>query len=504
MMPQLMGEVPLLTLFADVHYYFSPPTARPLHHRFDKTSYVYLYHHPAQGRGRLEIANNAGTAEQDAFMGYLDTVQVDRSYKHPNLYTITVDGRAAANGHSSPSPQQDMSQWHLPTYDLRSEAKYMYRLHTIDLYFWTTDDADKFLEALKRVVPEDRIRLRDRSSSHYEHRDTMSPVVQKLEQVAISKPYQGRTASVSTTKSYQSPPTAVSTSSTSTSATSPPSTEAPPHYAPMAYNPAAPAAPEPIAHREKTPPPPDAQSGTGLAAAAQHDHSSPYNSPPQQQHPSYPQYQQQFHPSAPHSQSNPSFSPPLQRASTTSSFPPPPPPQQPSSAGPPTTQHAFAPPPTDPYSQPAQPGQQPGQMLRQHTTPASYAPYPQQQQQQQQPYADYAHPPLQSPGLPPPNPAAGAMPGPHAPPPPTQPQHIPHVQYGQYGSYGQPQQAEAYNIHSQVYRPTNAEAAYGHHTEDNYGAQAPGAAPAGGRLEQGLGKVEKGVGRFLKRLDKKL
>ncbi|KAJ9643956.1 hypothetical protein H2199_003822 [Coniosporium tulheliwenetii] len=388
-MPQLMGEVPLLTLFADVHYYFSPPTARPLHHRFDKTSYVYLYHHPGQGRGRLEIANNAGTAEQDAFMGYLDTVQVDRSYKHPNLFTITVDGRGVANGHSSPSPQQDMSQWYLPTYDLRSEAKYMYRLHSIDLYFWTTDDADKFLEALKRVVPEDQIRLRDKSSSQYEHRDTMSPVVQKLEQVAISKPYQGRTASVSTTKSYQGPPTAASTSSIS--ATSPPPTEAPPHYAPMAYNPAAPAAPEPIAHREKTPPPPTRKVAPGS----------------------------------------------LPQLSTITAAP--------------TT------------------------ALRNSST---------------------------LPGLPPPNPAAGAMPGPHT----TNPQapHIPHVQYGQYSSYVQPQQAEAYNIHSQAYRPTKAEATYGHHTEDNHGAQAPGAAPAAGRLEQGLGKVEKGVGRFLKRLDKKL
>ena len=42
-------------------------------------------------------------------------------------------------------------------------------------------------------------------------------------------------------------------------------------FAPMAYNPAAPPAPEPIAHREKTPPPPDAADGTGLAAAAAAD-----------------------------------------------------------------------------------------------------------------------------------------------------------------------------------------------------------------------------------------
>ncbi len=271
----------------------------------------------------------------------------------------------------------------------------------------------------------------------------------------------------------------------------------------MAYNPAAPAAPEPIAHREKTPPPPDAHGGTGLSAAAQHDHSSSYSGPPQQQHPSYPSYQQQFNPSAAHNQSTPLSSPgPLQRASTTSSFPPPPPPQQAGSTGPPQSQNAFAPPPTDSFNQ-LSPPPQPGQMLRQHTMPAGYPSYA---QQQQQPYADYGqqpggHTPLQSPGLPSPNPAAGAMPGQHGT------QQIPHVQYGQYSSYLQqqpqpPQQQDAYNVHGQPYRPSQAEASYGHHTEDNHGA-GPGAAPPG-RLEQGLGKVEKGVGRFLKRLDKKL
>lgn len=55
--------------FADVHYFFSPPAYKPLHHRFDKGSYVYLYHNPMQHRGRIEIANYAGTPEQDAFAG---------------------------------------------------------------------------------------------------------------------------------------------------------------------------------------------------------------------------------------------------------------------------------------------------------------------------------------------------------------------------------------------------------------------------------------------------
>jgi hypothetical protein len=55
--------------FADLHYYYGSPTAKPPHHRFDKGSYVYLFENAAQRRARLEVANNAGTPEQDAFVG---------------------------------------------------------------------------------------------------------------------------------------------------------------------------------------------------------------------------------------------------------------------------------------------------------------------------------------------------------------------------------------------------------------------------------------------------
>jgi hypothetical protein len=55
--------------FADIHYFYGPPTAKPPHHSFDKSSYVYLYHNPIAQRGRLEIANNAGTPDQTAFSG---------------------------------------------------------------------------------------------------------------------------------------------------------------------------------------------------------------------------------------------------------------------------------------------------------------------------------------------------------------------------------------------------------------------------------------------------
>lgn len=55
--------------YGDVHYYYSDPSQKPPHHRFDKGSYVYLFENAAERRVRVEIANNAGTDDQDAFEG---------------------------------------------------------------------------------------------------------------------------------------------------------------------------------------------------------------------------------------------------------------------------------------------------------------------------------------------------------------------------------------------------------------------------------------------------
>lgn len=55
--------------FADVHYYFSAPSPRPLSHRFDKGSYLYLHGNKNGSGARLEIANYVGRPEQDAFTG---------------------------------------------------------------------------------------------------------------------------------------------------------------------------------------------------------------------------------------------------------------------------------------------------------------------------------------------------------------------------------------------------------------------------------------------------
>lgn len=55
--------------FGDVHYFYGPPTDSPPHHRFDKGSYVYLFEDVDQRRARVEIANQPGTDDQDAFDG---------------------------------------------------------------------------------------------------------------------------------------------------------------------------------------------------------------------------------------------------------------------------------------------------------------------------------------------------------------------------------------------------------------------------------------------------
>lgn len=55
--------------FADVHYFYSPANVKPRHHRFDKGSYVYLFENAGERRCRIEIANNPGTEDQDAFYG---------------------------------------------------------------------------------------------------------------------------------------------------------------------------------------------------------------------------------------------------------------------------------------------------------------------------------------------------------------------------------------------------------------------------------------------------
>ncbi|KAH7395939.1 hypothetical protein BKA64DRAFT_746079 [Cadophora sp. MPI-SDFR-AT-0126] len=495
------GEDLAATLFADVHYFYGPRAARPPHHRFDKGSYVYLFENASQRRARIEIANNPGTAEQDAFTGHLDAAHVQYSYKHSCLVTLTVDG--AQNQRNSPIDGQD---WHLPTFDPRNENKYMYKLHTLDIYFWMKEDAVLFVNGIRRVLPPHQITVQDEPIAPPPHPEDMSPVVQKLENVAITDPsyQQGRTrdsrtttSSVGAAPSFPGPPISATPQSQEAS-----------NFAPLAYNPAAPAAPEAIRHREKTPPPEDGAANPLVAAAAS-DQGQTFGAPPYGQHgfsgpPQQHLQQQQQQQQSYFSNPPPPASAPPAPAPAPTQYPN----QSPQNVQSPYAQHfqnSFAPPPTAATA--SSPYAQPPQTQAAISPPVSAPPPPAYQQQQQQQtnipvtqYASYPLSPGQSPSMstpsiysPGPTPLSPGMSG----PPPPQPHVAPPGGFSQHQytstSNTKPLMAD-YSIHQQVYRPTESEA-YKPKKE---------AKPPRGNLEKRAGQLEKGLGSMFKKIEKKI
>ncbi|CAG8011986.1 unnamed protein product [Penicillium olsonii] len=509
-MPPLAGEERLVTLFADIHYYFTEPTRRPLpyHHRFDKGSYLYIYHNPAQNKARIEIANNPGSPEQDAFCGHLDNVHIRHTSQFPTLCTLTVEGIA-------PSPQQQQHaqealqhEWRLPSGDSRdgsNDFRDFPRLHTLDIYFWGAEDATQFLDATVQLLSNSQVET-DREPAP-QPEQPMSSVVAQLENVAVSDPaYQnGQTRnSRSDPTAVAPPPQALPQAPHQISSFPPPPPSGlpteqqpsngpspieekkdPASFAPLPYNPAAPAAPEPIQHREKTPPPEDGMAGTGLAAAVAADSGVPYtppnqmmgaggmgvyaSPPPSNQGPGL-QY------AGPPSAAAPAYAspPPSAGLQYTNSF----------SAQPSTQSPGMA---TQSYSQ-TQLGGQSHSNSRQGSM--SFAPPPQDPNAHlygQQVYGSKSHTPPQSQ----PAPQGGFSNYSYNQSPAAQPQ---------------PQQLQRagseYDIHSQVYRPTEVEAS-GHNQK--YAQKAmknPGQRPS--RLEEKAERLEGGMNRFLRKLERKL
>jgi len=400
-------------------------------------------------------------------MADLDAAHVEYSYLHTTLVTLTVDGQYAQR--NNPTNAQE---WHLPTFDPRNENKYMYRLHTVDIYFWSKEDALVFVNGVQRVLPGHQITLKDEPSVPAPHPQDMSPVVQQLENVAISDPsyQQGQTRNSRTTSSSLAP-----TFSGPPISATPQSQEAV-HFSPMAYNPAAPAAPEAIKHREKTPPPEDG-AGNPLVAAAASDQGQTYGQP--YQHPG--QIQQNYFPgSVPSALSSPY----TQQFTPTPSFAPPPfsptfsgPPQQPQQP----QQPSFAPPPQNP-TPPGPPA---------YSTGPGHVPVTQ--------YANYAGSPMStgsgmttpglfSPGFPHSTPGGGNNFQPSTPGAP--PGGFASFNYS--SSQGQLLMND-YSIHQQLYRPTEGEHAV---------KTKPKKEPRG-KLEENAGRLEKGVSGILKKFEKK-
>ncbi|RYP07812.1 hypothetical protein DL765_009011 [Monosporascus sp. GIB2] len=490
------GEENVATLYGDVHYFYGDPAADPPHHRFDKGSYVYLFENANDRRARIEVANQPGTDNQDAFDGFLDYTRVRYSYKHQCLVSIVVDG--------VPGSPVDQSQWHLPTYDPHNQNKYHYKLHSLDIYFWTQTDALQFVNGIRRVLPASQGEVADEpppppAARHpYGHSQDVNPLVQKLEHAAVSDPVYSSPNPASASASQNSGvPSFAPPPAPSADGGSPPQQQQQPQpppqqpatFAPMAYNPAAPAAPEQVRYREKTPPPED-DGQDPLAAALARDHGaappfSPGYAPPPQPHQSFtssappgapglpgppgppgpqpPPQHQQLHPGA---VASPGFPPSqyghLQRANTM--------PVSPGMASP-----GF--PMASPYAAnfPVSPGFAP--------PPPPGPPPPQQQQQPQPQQTQSPNPPLQSPGLVPP------------------PGGFAQFSYTTANQNPNPAAGSDYNIHQQVYRPTEIEAANSRYDGAKLRAGSSDGKPS--RLDQNAKKLEKGVTGMLKRIEKK-
>lgn len=365
---------------------------------------------------------------------------------------MTVDG---LNRQPDSSGEVDTQEWHLPAFDPRNETKYLYRLHTLDIYFWTKEDAQKFLGGVRRVLPVQQVTLVDEPAQT----DEVSSVVQNLENVAISQGNVRNSRDTSLSSSIhgsQASAAYLSRDATrSTPSSSIPGQPAQPAaYAPLAYNPAAPAAPEAIMHREKTPPPVDGAANP-LVAAANADQGQAIGVP----------YQGGFSgpPPSALSPQQPTFLSGLLSQVPTSPLPQ----TQPQAQSPVAQhfQHHFAPPPTT-------------ATISANAPPAYEATAP------SQPAAAQSYPsfPLGSSGEDGHN-LNMAPPG-----------GFSQYDYNPGLSNTKPIMTD-YSIHTQIYRPTEGESAVK--------TRKPAKPPAG-KLEARAGKVEKGVNGLLKKLEKKI
>ena len=454
----------------------------------------------------------------------LATTKIQQSHKHPSLVTVIVDGYQGHHGAASQPTKYSEHHWRLPNTDPRNEGKFLFRLHTLDIYFWTREDADSFITMVERLLEPQQIEIFDVPPAPATHEQVMSPVVQQLESIAIQDTaYHNehvRSSELATT-SLPPPP---APRQPQVEAQKVPKTEETGAYQPLAYNPAAPPAPEPIKHREKTPPPPESEAGTGLAAAAYHDqtqaamslghhhgslsnspysyslssqgYASPPNQDPLRKTPSTLPLPPTGYASPPvplqdHRSSSVSYFPPAppqsveKMPSSYSSLPPHSSPVQSSGSSP----AAYSKLPSKSSSPPSQnPDIYPyGKELRRPDSPAteilgnSYVAGPPQPLQHLQPqYADYLETHHQS--------------------------QKPEGGYSNY-QYDQPKHHhkhhphnDEYDVHSQVYRPTEEEAQKHKHRKHS---ENPLGQPSG-KLEQKAEKVEKGVNRLFKKLEKRI
>lgn len=428
----------------------------------------------------------------------------------------------------------------------------------MDIYLWAQEDATLVTEALRKLLPADQLEFPEVEPDSEPARiegppstaNQMSPVVQNLEHMAVSDPaYNGQKrdsnqqsrSAVSPVSSFAShnipppppppggPPQAVHSPSPALSdlsqRRSAVDTKQQSDFTPMAYNPAAPPAPEPIAHREKTPPPEDGDPGIGLSHAMKHDQGyvpgppaggyrvgqgppvvfgGGYAAPPPPQPGFNPQQQGYTSPPPPASSTaaysaspQSQFSPVHdQRNSLTSNTP---------SFGPPPTQpdnqrdsrHSVAAETYVPASPPQQPIVTPGSQFYQSLPGPGAKPLAHVQPQ----YPDYLssggpHAPA---AVVPPPPGSQVFSGPPGSQPPM----------GGYSTYDYRTQSQSarppsqgqsnpYDVHSQLYRPTEAEA------HSHGGGKHRTSSAKLDKVDSRTGQIDKKVGGWLSKVQKRI
>lgn len=395
-------------------------------------------------------------------MTAMDKILLRHSTKFPTLCTLIVDGLGQSSPISTHS-LRDQTQWLLPSGDPRDDARRLYRLHTLDIYFWTQEDADLFLDTVERYLSAGQLETdRPRQQASDAH---MSTVVQNLENMAVTDPayQQGRLRDSrgEMVAASQHAPHSASTQGTGSDYQSSLRDQGPATgYAQVAYNPAAPPAPEPIKYREKTPPPPDAANGTGLVAAGLADQGQHYAASQSAPSGGYGPAQVPGGLGPQHGYASP---PP------SAGFPP-----RGSVSSQPSTVPSFAPPPIQTQNPNAHLLPQQSAAAQQYVPAGAGSSHEEDHEAPIGGYSSYSYtnPPQQ----------------------PYQPSHL----YQQ----NPPPQTSEYDVHSQVYRPTEAEA-HSHSQKDAKKA-AKNAGSRKHQVENIANGVDRKVGSFLSRLEKKI
>jgi len=368
------------------------------------------------------------------------------------------------------------SEWALKALSLGNDKEAFFPVHAVDVYFWGVGDAQRTLQALRLLgsaVGSLHIDGGEVSQVQNEH----ASIVQRLESVAISNP-----ASELTTKTP--PPPLMGASA-----------------AVASYDPASPRAPEPLVYREKTPPPADGEVGLGTVMrgeaqvdsfASQHQAYGIFSEPPATESatPQVPGPLLQA-PATPPNQFLTSFAPPPTAQTNT--------PQR--------LQGIFTPPSVSASPVRALPLRNEDQPKPQYATYGNSLPPPppvvrsaasyteqgpsshQNQQSQMSSPSYYAQGQGQGQANPQYMPSPGLQPG-----------FSPYYQAQTGASFPYSPQTglvSPYAVHSQAYRPTEEElAAHGDKDKQSEGLF--------GALDARAVKVEKGISKWLGRLDKRL